>query len=136
MSDPVRTIQESRPEGPHPDAGPTTTDSLSPKSTTAQTPVEAERAAHLSVPSDGFRLTNYDIGGELARGGMGIVYTARDVRLNRDVAVKVLQEKYEADGSTSRRFVEEARITGQLQHPGVRRSMNWVPSKMAGRSWS
>jgi tetratricopeptide (TPR) repeat protein/predicted Ser/Thr protein kinase len=56
---------------------------------------------------------------ELARGGMGIVYQARDMALNRTVAVKLLQDKYPADSSAAARFLEEAQITGQLQHPGI-----------------
>ena len=50
---------------------------------------------------------------------MGVVYRARDTRLDRDVAVKVLQDRFAADGPAARRFLDEARITGQLQHPGI-----------------
>jgi serine/threonine protein kinase len=56
---------------------------------------------------------------EVGRGGMGVVYRARDQRLNRDVAVKVLQERYPAGSAAARRFQVEARVTGQLQHPGI-----------------
>jgi WD40 repeat protein len=56
---------------------------------------------------------------EVGRGGMGIVYRARDLALDREVAVKVLQEKYGPGTAIAVRFVEEARITAQLQHPGV-----------------
>ena len=56
---------------------------------------------------------------EVGRGGMGVVYRARDAALNRSVAVKFLLGRYPADGPTARRFVEEAQITGQLQHPGI-----------------
>jgi len=55
----------------------------------------------------------------VGRGGMGIVYRARDLALNRDVAVKLLQDRYHTDSPAAKRFVEEAQITGQLQHPGV-----------------
>ena len=54
---------------------------------------------------------------EVGRGGMGVVYRARDVALDRDVAVKLLSERYPADSPAARRFLSEARITGQLQHP-------------------
>src|SRR5262249_24346358 len=52
-------------------------------------------------------------------GGMGVVYRARELALDRHVAVKVLQDRYALDSSFARRFTDEARITAQLQHPGV-----------------
>ena len=61
----------------------------------------------------------YEILGELGRGGMGVVYRARDVALDRDVAVKLLSERYAAGSPAAQRFLSEARITGQLQHPGI-----------------
>jgi tetratricopeptide (TPR) repeat protein len=61
----------------------------------------------------------YLLGEEIARGGMGVVYRATDTVLGREVAVKVLQEKYAPDSGTARRFADEARITGQLQHPNI-----------------
>jgi serine/threonine protein kinase len=50
---------------------------------------------------------------------MGVVYRARDLSLDRDVAVKILSDKYPADSAAARRFRDEARITSQLQHPGI-----------------
>ena len=61
----------------------------------------------------------YVLGGLIARGGMGEVYDARDATLNRRVAVKVLQARFAGGSEVARRFLDEARITGQLQHPGV-----------------
>ena len=61
----------------------------------------------------------YQLAGEIARGGMGAVLRARDVDLGRDLAMKVLLEKYADRPDVARRFIEEARIGGQLQHPGV-----------------
>ncbi len=61
----------------------------------------------------------YQLQGEIARGGMGVVLRGRDVDLGRDLAVKVLLEKYADRPEVARRFVEEAQIGGQLQHPGV-----------------
>lgn len=61
----------------------------------------------------------YQLSGEIARGGMGAVLRGRDVDLGRDLAVKVLLEKYTNHPEIARRFVEEAQIGGQLQHPGV-----------------
>jgi serine/threonine-protein kinase len=54
-----------------------------------------------------------------ARGGMGAVLKGRDVDLGRDVAVKVLLERHKDRPELAQRFLEEAQIHGQLQHPGV-----------------
>ncbi len=61
----------------------------------------------------------YQLAGEIARGGMGAVLRGRDVELGRELAVKVLLEKYVDRPDIARRFIEEAQIGGQLQHPGV-----------------
>jgi tetratricopeptide (TPR) repeat protein len=50
---------------------------------------------------------------------MGIVYRARDEALGRDVAIKFLSGRYSVDSPAAQRFAHEARITGQLQHPGI-----------------
>jgi Protein tyrosine and serine/threonine kinase len=65
------------------------------------------------------QVPSYELFGEVGRGGMGVVYRARDLSLERDVAVKLLQDRYPADSPIARRFTDEARITAQLQHPGV-----------------
>ncbi len=65
------------------------------------------------------RVWRYENLDEIARGGMGVVYRARDTVLRREVVVKVLQERFATDSAAARRFVEEARITGQLQHPCI-----------------
>jgi Flp pilus assembly protein TadD len=57
--------------------------------------------------------------GEVGRGGMGVVYVARDPAMNRQVAVKVLQPRYRNSPTATARFVAEGQVTGQLQHPGV-----------------
>ncbi len=56
---------------------------------------------------------------EIARGGMGAVLKGRDADLGRDVAVKVLLEDQQDKAGRAQRFLEEARIAGRLQHPGV-----------------
>ena len=61
----------------------------------------------------------FELGDELGRGGMGVVYAARDVEVGREVAVKLLRPEHVGHESSARRFVEEAQITGQLQHPGI-----------------
>ena len=56
---------------------------------------------------------------EIARGGMGAILRGRDGDFGRDVAVKVLLEDHRGRPELARRFLEEARIAGRLQHPGV-----------------
>lgn len=57
--------------------------------------------------------------GELGSGGMGEVRRARDKLLRRDVAIKLLRTEFVADPSLLARFVQEARITARLEHPGI-----------------
>jgi serine/threonine-protein kinase len=61
----------------------------------------------------------YQLLGEIARGGIGVVLKGRDASLGRDVAVKVLREEHAGDADVVFRFIEEAQIGGQLQHPGI-----------------
>ncbi len=61
----------------------------------------------------------YEVVGEIARGGVGVVLRGRDVDLGRDVAMKVLREDHVGSADLARRFVEEAQVGGQLQHPGI-----------------
>ena len=61
----------------------------------------------------------YQILGEIDRGGMGAVLRGRDRDLGRDLAIKVLLEEHHDDPAMTRRFLEEAQIGGQLQHPGI-----------------
>jgi serine/threonine-protein kinase len=72
-----------------------------------------------AMPSPEQTGDRYQLQGEIARGGMGAVLRGRDVDLGRDLAVKVLLEKYVDRPEVARRFIEEAQIGGQLQHPGV-----------------
>ncbi|MDF1837286.1 MAG: protein kinase [Planctomycetota bacterium] len=62
---------------------------------------------------------NYQFMGEIARGGMGIILKGHDTDLGRDIAVKVLAKKLCDRTDVVQRFVEEAQIGGQLQHPGI-----------------
>jgi serine/threonine protein kinase len=57
--------------------------------------------------------------GEIARGGMGAILKGRDADLGRELAVKVLLETHQGSPEMIRRFIEEAQIGGQLQHPGI-----------------
>lgn len=61
----------------------------------------------------------YELGEVLGSGGMGQVYRARDLRLGRDVAVKVLRGDRVGDDAARSRFMAEARTSGQLNHPGI-----------------
>jgi hypothetical protein len=61
----------------------------------------------------------YALADEIARGGMGVIYRATDTALGREVAVKVLQDRFGPDSGVARRFADEARIAAQLQHPGI-----------------
>jgi serine/threonine-protein kinase len=61
----------------------------------------------------------YEFLGEIARGGMGVIYRATDTVLRREVAVKVLQDKFGPASAAARRFADEARIAAQLQHPAI-----------------
>lgn len=67
----------------------------------------------------GTRLGPYEVVGPLGAGGMGEVWRARDTRLGRDVAIKVLPADYGADGDRLRRFELEARATAALNHPNI-----------------
>src|SRR5712691_9699400 len=57
--------------------------------------------------------------GEIGRGGMGLVHRVHDTRLARDVAVKTLSRLFVGERKWVDAFVEEARIAGQLEHPGI-----------------
>ena len=61
----------------------------------------------------------YQLHGEIARGGIGVILRSRDVDLGRDIAMKVLREEHRDDSSLIERFVEEAQVGAQLQHPGI-----------------
>ena len=67
----------------------------------------------------GSRLGPYEIVTPIGAGGMGEVYRARDARLGRDVAVKVLPASFSNDPDRLRRFEQEARAAGVLNHPNV-----------------
>jgi serine/threonine-protein kinase len=73
--------------------------------------------SHVLTP--GSRLEHYEIIGLLGRGGMGEVYRARDLRLDRDVAIKILPARFAGDGDRVARFHREARLLASLSHPGI-----------------
>src|SRR6516164_2817891 len=69
--------------------------------------------------SSGSRLGPYEILSPLGSGGMGEVYRAKDTRLGREVALKVLPERLLSDPDLVRRFEQEARAVAALSHPNV-----------------
>jgi len=77
---------------------------------------EASSSEELSLPQ---RRGTVQVLGEIARGGMGVVMRGRDIDLGRELAMKVLHDKLADRPESVQRFVEEAQIGGQLQHPGI-----------------
>ena len=67
----------------------------------------------------GTRVGHYAIVGSLGAGGMGEVYRARDARLNRDVAIKILPETFASDRERVARFTREAQTLAALNHPNI-----------------
>src|SRR6187402_2690735 len=67
----------------------------------------------------GTRIGTYEILSALGAGGMGEVYRANDTKLNRHVAIKVLPASFAADPDRLKRFEQEARTAGALNHPNL-----------------
>jgi hypothetical protein len=88
-----------------------------------------DEAGVATCPSDGVALkpgptprvidNKYRVEQLLGRGGMGAVYRARDMRLDRLVALKIVRPELLEDGDARRRFKREAQIVARLQHPGI-----------------
>lgn len=64
-------------------------------------------------------LARYEIQGELGRGGMGVIYRARDLQLDRIVALKVLRPEADESAEARERFLREAQLAAQLNHPNI-----------------
>ena len=69
--------------------------------------------------SSGTRIGPYEIASAIGAGGMGEVYRARDTKLGRDVALKILPELFAADPDRLARFDREARTLASLNHPHI-----------------
>jgi eukaryotic-like serine/threonine-protein kinase len=80
---------------------------------------DSSRSSHSSTVSIGTILGPYRIDGKLGEGGMGQVYRARDTRLKRDVAVKVLPPTFALDPDRRARFRREAELLATLNHPHI-----------------
>src|SRR5512141_2666706 len=65
------------------------------------------------------KLSHYELLDKLGEGGMGALYRARDTRLNRTVAIKLLREGSRRDPELARRLVQEARAASQLNDPHI-----------------
>ena len=84
-----------------------------------QLPRQTESKLSGTVLAAGTKLGPYVVQGLIGAGGMGEVYKARDTRLNRTVAVKVLPHSLSADPFRRQRFEREARAISALQHPNI-----------------
>ena len=73
--------------------------------------------------SPGARIGPYEVTGLLGSGGMGEVYGARDTRLDRTVAIKLLLEPFEHDPERLARYEREAKLLASLNHPRFSRLM-------------
>jgi tetratricopeptide (TPR) repeat protein len=82
-------------------------------------PTEAGAVPAEPTQSETLQIPGFQVEGELGRGGMGVVLLAREQSLGRPLAVKVLLSRYDDDPQMQQRFLEEAQVMGQLQHPGV-----------------
>jgi len=69
--------------------------------------------------SSGARLGPYEILSAIGAGGMGEVYRARDTRLKRDVALKILPDSFASDSDRLARFQREAQVLASLNHPHI-----------------
>src|SRR5688572_32808565 len=74
---------------------------------------------HQMAVSSGTRLGPYEVLSALGAGGMGEVYRARDTKLNRDVALKVLPPAFTGNPDRVARFAREARLLASLNHPNI-----------------
>jgi eukaryotic-like serine/threonine-protein kinase len=82
-------------------------------------PCSAISPGSAEMPARAHHGDRYQLLGEIARGGMGAVLKVRDPDLGRDLAIKVLLMKHRDCPELARRFIEEAQIGGQLEHPGI-----------------
>jgi len=82
-------------------------------------PLEGDDEEFKAAPVGLRRSGRFEVLGHLAQGGVGDVLKGRDVDLGRDVALKVIRDRHLDDPNVIARFIEEAQIGGQLQHPGI-----------------
>lgn len=83
------------------------------------TPDSEGATPHSAAPPPPAHLDHYDVIGRLGEGGMGEVYLARDRRLGRQVALKMLAGRFHSEAHLRERFLSEARAVSALEHPHV-----------------
>jgi serine/threonine protein kinase len=71
------------------------------------------------VVTPGQKMGPYHVTGQIGAGGMGEVYRARDARLGREVAIKILPGSFSSDPDRLHRFAQEARAAAALNHPNI-----------------
>src|SRR5262245_10108455 len=67
----------------------------------------------------GVRIGRYELGTRLGQGGFGILYTARDAELGREIAIKILRPEHAFRPQVVQRFLQEARAAARISHPGI-----------------
>src|SRR5215831_8083000 len=77
------------------------------------------RCAKIMALAIGTQLGPYQITALLGKGGMGEVYRARDMKLKREVAIKILSEEFARDADRVNRFQREAELLASLNHPNI-----------------
>ncbi|HEX6126605.1 MAG TPA: bifunctional serine/threonine-protein kinase/formylglycine-generating enzyme family protein [Pyrinomonadaceae bacterium] len=88
-----------------------------------ETPAVADMADALDPPAleleNGRSFAHYEIIRRIGEGGMGVVYLGRDTRLDRRVAIKLLNTRFERNADNIRRFIQEAKAASALNHPNI-----------------
>jgi len=80
--------------------------------------ISYNRATFMAI-TIGQQLSPYEITALLGKGGMGEVYRAKDTKLKRDVAIKILPDEFSIDGDRVSRFQREAEVLASLNHPNI-----------------
>lgn len=86
---------------------------------TSRSPGELPRGAIGLLLSPGVKVGSYEVVSLLGQGGMGEVYRARDTKLGRNVALKILPEPFASDPERMARFEREAKVLASLNHPNI-----------------
>ncbi|MBA4064692.1 MAG: hypothetical protein C0501_13455 [Isosphaera sp.] len=111
---PDRSAEATRTQPPAPPGPPPEPDGY-----TYTPPPGFEHVPPRDPAAAGFAVPGYELGERIGQGGMGVVYAARELELDREVAIKFLGPGGEGSGTAVRRFETEARITAALAHPNI-----------------